>query len=107
MNMAWTMRFASTSLPALSNPSKPPCRKGDAMKNAMTLSVSLALLIAGIAQASAQSGATMQEKMACRSDAQSLCAEFIGKPPQMNACLHDNKAKLSVPCRQVVEAHGG
>jgi hypothetical protein len=77
------------------------------MKNAMTLSLSLALLVAGVLQASAQSGPTMQEKMACRSDAQSLCAEFIGKPPQMNACLHDNKAKLSVPCRQVVEAHGG
>ena len=75
------------------------------MNNSMTLSVSLALLLADISQASAQ--ATMQEKMACRADAQSLCAEFIGKPPQMNACLHDNKAKLSTACRQVVEARGG
>ena len=33
--------------------------------------------------------------MACRSDAESFCAELIGKPPQMNACLRDNKAKLS------------
>jgi hypothetical protein len=77
------------------------------MKKSVTFAVSLALVIAGISQASAQSGATMQEKMACRSDAQNLCAEFIGKPPQMNACLHDNKAKLSTACRQVVEARGG
>jgi hypothetical protein len=49
----------------------------------------------------------MQEKMACRADAQSLCSQFIGQPPQMRACLAQNKAKLSVPCREVVEAHGG
>ena len=77
------------------------------MKKSVTLYTSLALLIAGISQASAQSGPTMQEKMACRGDAQSFCAEFIGKPPQMRACLEQNKAKLSTPCRQVVEANGG
>jgi hypothetical protein len=66
----------------------------------------LVLSIAGIAQASA-GAPTMQEKMACRADATSLCSQFIGKPPQMQACLAQNKAKLSTPCRQVVEAHGG
>jgi hypothetical protein len=34
-------------------------------------------------------------------------AEFIGTPPQIQACLAQNKASLSTPCRQVVEAHGG
>jgi hypothetical protein len=29
--------------------------------------------------------------MACRSDAGKFCAEHIGKPPQMNACLRENK----------------
>ena len=43
----------------------------------------------------------------CRSDASKLCAEHIGKPPQMNACLKENKAKLSDYCRKVVEARGG
>ena len=57
--------------------------------------------------ASAQSGPSPQEQMACRSDAGKFCAEHIGKPPQMNACLRDNKAKLSEACRKVVEAHGG
>ena len=67
---------------------------------------SLALFAAG-APASAQSGPSPQEQMACRSDAGKFCAEHIGKPPQMNACLRDNKAKLSDGCRKVVEAHGG
>ena len=69
--------------------------------------LALALVVAGIAQAFAQDGPTMQEKMACRADAQSLCSQFIGKAPQMRACLAQNKAKLSTPCRQVVQAHGG
>ena len=57
--------------------------------------------------ASAQSGPTPQEQMACRSDAGKFCAEHVGKPPEMNACLRENKAKLSEPCRKVVESHGG
>lgn len=63
--------------------------------------------LAGASVASAQSGPTPQEQMACRADASKLCAEFIGKPPQMNACLRENKSKLSDGCRKVVEAHGG
>ena len=69
--------------------------------------VSLVLLMAAGSSAMAQSGPTPEEKMACRSDAEAFCAEHIGKPPQMNACLRENKAKLSVSCRKVVEAHGG
>jgi hypothetical protein len=45
--------------------------------------------------------------MACRSDAGKFCAEHIGKPPQMNACLKANKEKLSDSCRKVVESRGG
>ncbi len=69
--------------------------------------VSLLLPFAAGAPVSAQSGPSPQEQMACRSDAGKLCAEHIGKPPQMNACLRDNKAKLSDGCRKVVESHGG
>jgi len=69
--------------------------------------LTLALVIAGLTQASAQSGPSMQEKMACRADAEAFCAQHIGKPQEMRACLEQNKAKLSTPCRQVVEAHGG
>jgi hypothetical protein len=69
--------------------------------------ISLVLLITAGSSAMAQSGPTPEEKMACRSDAEAFCAEHIGKPSQMNACLRENKAKLSVSCRKVVEAHGG
>jgi hypothetical protein len=69
--------------------------------------VALVLLVAGGSAATAQSGPSPQEQMACRSDASKLCAEHVGKPPQMNACLRTNKAKLSDSCRKVVEARGG
>ena len=73
--------------------------------------VSLVLLLAGSTLAStlalAQSGPSREEQMACRSDAGKLCADHIGKPPEMNACLRANKAKLSDPCRKVVESRGG
>jgi len=73
----------------------------------MKISVLAALLLAATAApAAAQSGPTPQEQMACRGDAGKFCAEHIGKPPQMNACLRQNKAKLSESCRKVVESHG-
>jgi hypothetical protein len=106
MNMAWTIPIASTSL----RPRKPtrfskPLDKETPMTKTVLISITL-LALSGAA-AFAQSGPTPQEKMACRSDAQSLCAEHIGKPSEMNACLAANKAKLSDSCRKVVEAHGG
>jgi hypothetical protein len=67
----------------------------------------LVLLIASGASASAQSGPSPQEQMACRSDAGKFCAGHIGKPPQMNACLKENKAKLSDSYRKVVEPRRG
>jgi hypothetical protein len=79
------------------------------MKNPVKLSSAIAIvfLSAGMSQAFGQVAPSMQEKMACRSDAESLCSQYVGKPPQMQACLGDNKQKLSVSCRKVVEAHGG
>jgi hypothetical protein len=69
--------------------------------------VSLIVLLAGITLASAQAAPTPSEQMSCRGDAGKFCAEHIGKPPEMNACLRENKAKLSEACRKVVESHGG
>lgn len=74
--------------------------------NRSLLIACVALLQAG-STALAQSEPTAQERAACRSDAMKFCASFVGKPPQMNACLRDNKAKLSDGCRKVVEARGG
>ncbi len=75
----------------------------------MTKSVLLALacVVASGSAVLAQAGPSIQERAACLSDATKFCASFVGKPDQMNACLRDNKAKLSESCRTVVEAHGG
>ena len=74
----------------------------------MKISVLATLLLAtAILPAAAQSGPTLQEQMACRGDASKFCAEHVGKPPEMNACLRENKAKLSDSCRKVVESRGG
>lgn len=71
------------------------------------LLVACAILLLSAPGAHAQGEPTAQERAACRSDAMKFCASFVGKPPQMNACLRDNKAKLSDGCRKVVEARGG
>ena len=69
--------------------------------------VALILPLAVGSPAAAQSRPSAQEQMACRSDAGKFCAEHIGKPPQMNACLKTIKDKLSDSCRKVVESRGG
>lgn len=65
-----------------------------------------ALLAATGAVAFAQQPSS-QDQAACRSDAMKLCSSNIGKPAQMNACLKENKDKLSDACRKVVESRGG
>lgn len=75
--------------------------------NAAVAAVALLLPLATASLAAAQSGPSVQDQMACRSDAGKLCAEHVGKPPQMNACLKANKANLSDACRKVVESRGG
>ena len=109
MNMAWTLGATSTMFAALHPTLTLTLRKVRPMKKSINLSSAIAsvFLLAGMSQAMAQVAPTMQEKMACRSDAESMCSQFVGKPTQMQACLRDNKAKLSASCRKVVEAHGG
>ena len=77
------------------------------MKKSIRAAAALIVSLATGSLAHAQSGPSPQEQMACRSDAGKFCAEHIGKPPQMNACLRENKAKLTTSCRKVVEARGG
>ena len=77
------------------------------MKKSIRAAAALILSLATGSLAHAQSGPSPQEQMACRSDAGKFCAEHVGKPPQMNACLKENKAKLSDGCRKVVESRGG
>jgi hypothetical protein len=109
MNMAWTANAASTSFRVLDRnvqnlverlSMKKPFHVAGAL-------VALALPLAATTPAAAQYGTSVQEQMACRSDASKFCAEHVGKPPQMNACLKANKASLSDACRKVVESRGG
>lgn len=72
-----------------------------------SLLLACALLVAGTSFAGAQPGPTRAEQLACRADAQKLCASFIGQPQPMGGCLRTNKAKLSAECRKVIEARGG
>ena len=66
------------------------------MKKSIHIPAAAAALILSLAAGSlahAQSGPTPQEQMACRSDAGKFCAEHIGKPPQMNACLRGEQGE--------------
>jgi hypothetical protein len=112
MIMAWTATAAPTMVRPLTRAAQIHRQRlpmKNSTQNSMQRSIYLALVlaVAGISHAGAQSGPSPQEQMACRSDAGKFCAEHVGKPPQMNACLRENKAKLSEPCRKVVESHGG
>jgi hypothetical protein len=111
MNMAWTGNAPATMVAPLVPSPSAFISEVLAMKIANHLAssaLSFAMLIAtAFLPASAQSGPSPQEQMACRGDASKFCAEHIGKPPQMNACLRENKAKLSEGCRKVVESRGG
>ncbi len=111
MNMAWTTHATSTSFRALDRKlSSKSLRKVIHEKISQRSSpplVALALPLAAASLAAAQSGPSVQDQMACRSDAGKFCAEHVGKPPQMNACLKANKANLSDACRKVVESRGG
>ena len=77
------------------------------MKKSIHAAAALILSLAAGSVAHAQSAPSPQEQMASRSDDGKICAEHIGKPPQMNACLKANKANLSDGCRKVVESRGG
>ena len=52
------------------------------MKKSVHVAAALAALLAPASLASAQSGPSAQEQMACRSDAGKFCAEHVGKPPR-------------------------
>jgi hypothetical protein len=94
-------------LPRAFNPHIPVERSSMKSIHIPAAAAALILSLAAGSLAQAQSGPTPQEQMACRSDAGKFCAEHIGKPPQMNACLRANKEKLSDGCRKVVESRGG
>jgi len=49
---------------------------------------------------------TPQEQAACRPDATKMCREYLADNMRVLACLQANRARISVPCRTVLESHG-
>jgi len=49
---------------------------------------------------------TPREQAACRGDSVKFCKNLIPDNFKVLACLKDNRAKLHVACRQVLESHG-
>jgi hypothetical protein len=68
------------------------------------------LLQTVVTSASAQQPApevTAEEEAACRPDAIRLCFFSIPNAESLRACLRENKADLSKPCRALITSRGG
>ena len=72
-------------------------------------------LVAGTSSSSAQlplpvpgigGRGTPADQAACRPDARRLCREFVGNDMAVLSCFKQNRAKLSQPCRAVLERNG-
>jgi len=70
------------------------------------LAVALMLLIANVPLALAQHSGTPQEQNACTRDAQRFCRKDLGNDGAVQACLQQNRARLSRACKAVFESHG-
>ena len=70
------------------------------------LSLALALLVANVPFALAQHGGTPQEQNACSRDASRFCRKDLGNDGAVQACLQQNRSRLSKPCGKVFESHG-
>jgi hypothetical protein len=47
---------------------------------------------------------TPEQRAACEGDAQRLCAQYIPDIDRITACMQQNRARLSRPCRAVFDA---
>jgi hypothetical protein len=73
-----------------------------AMNLAMSLSMAIGMVAASHGTADAQENrGTMEQQMACTPDVWRLCGAQIPDVDRIVACLHQNTAQLSAPCRAV------
>jgi hypothetical protein len=49
---------------------------------------------------------TPEEQAACRPDSTKFCRDAEPDALRVLACLQRNRAKISAPCRRVLESHG-
>ena len=49
---------------------------------------------------------TPEEQAACRPDVDRFCREAVPDTFRVLACLQSERARISTPCRRVLESHG-
>src|SRR5260370_30931817 len=73
---------------------------------ALSLATSIACVIAAQASAfSEENRGTYEQQMACTPDVWRLCFDQIPDVNRITACLRQNTAQLSGPCRSVFESN--
>lgn len=68
--------------------------------------LALTLLVASAPLALAQHSGTPQEQKACSRDASRFCRQYLGNDNEVQACLQQNRTRLSSACKKVFESHG-
>jgi hypothetical protein len=54
----------------------------------------------------AQHAGSPQEQQACSRDASRFCRKFLGDDGAVQACLQQNRTRLSASCQRVFGSHG-
>jgi hypothetical protein len=70
--------------------------------------VALSLAFLSLSGAAAFAGGTQEQEDACRPDVRKFCHKIAPDAGDgaFLACLQENRAKLSKPCRQMLESNG-
>ena len=76
------------------------------MLNRTTFALAAALVLAGLSDASAQSGSERQSlQLACGGDYLRLCAGTDPGGPEVRACFRRNMRNLSPECRSAINGY--
>jgi hypothetical protein len=75
----------------------------DEMKKAIFVFV---FICCGCSLAFAQHAGTPQEQQACSRDASRFCRKVLGDDGAVQACLQQNRNRLSAACQRVFRSHG-
>jgi len=70
------------------------------------LILTLAFVLSGCSLAFAQHAGTSQEQQACSRDASRFCRKVMGDDGAVQACLQQNRNRLSASCQKVFRDHG-
>jgi hypothetical protein len=76
-----------------------------AQRVVFSLALAIGTLAAFHCPAYAQNPGTMEQQMACTPDVWRLCGAQVPDVDRIVACLHQNTALLSPPCRAVFETN--